>query len=57
MVTNKEKGDMYEKYIFDYLSTKNNIKECYLWKNVPDYHLIDYGFINSYNEKRLRRKN
>jgi hypothetical protein len=33
-MNNIEKGYQYEIYINDYLNSKDNIKESYLWKNV-----------------------
>ena len=55
-MNNIEKGYQYEIFINDYLNTLNNIKISYLWKNVPEYLLFDYGFIKYYNDHRLQRK-
>jgi superfamily II DNA or RNA helicase len=55
-MNNFEKGYQYEIFINNYLNTLNNIKISYLWKNVPEYLLFDYGFIKSYNDHRLQRK-
>jgi predicted helicase len=35
---------------------KDNIKISYLWKDIPEYLLFDYGFIKSYDDHRLQRK-
>jgi superfamily II DNA or RNA helicase len=55
-LNNIEKGYQYEIFINNYLNTKDNIKISYLWKDVPEYILFDYGFIKSYNDHRLQRK-
>jgi superfamily II DNA or RNA helicase len=55
-MNNIEKGYQYELFINNYLNSKDNIKISYLWKNVPEYILFDYGFIKSYNDHRLQRK-
>ena len=54
---NRKNGLAYEIYINNYLNNQDHIKISYLWKNVPDYILYDYGFINSYDEIRNERKN
>lgn len=50
------KGFLYEKQINDYLNSSNNVKISYLWKDIPEYILLDYGFIKSINDSRLLRK-
>ena len=55
-MNNIEKGYQYEIFINDYLNSKDNIKIAYLWKDIPEYLLYDYGFIKSYNDHRLQRK-
>ena len=54
---NREIGLAYEIYINNYLNKQDHVKISYLWKDVPDYILYDYGFINSYDEIRNERKN
>ncbi len=39
------KGHEYEKYVLEELNNHYDIKEGYLWKNVPDNLLIDAGII------------
>ena len=56
IMDNIEKGYQYELFINNYLNTKDNIKISYLWKDIPEYLLFDYGFIKSYNDYRLQRK-
>jgi superfamily II DNA or RNA helicase/uncharacterized protein YeaO (DUF488 family) len=58
---NKIKGDNYEIYIRDYMLTqefvnKHNIQGVWLWKDVPQSILYEGGFINDFNEERLKRK-
>ena len=55
-MNNIEKGYQYEIFINNYLNTLTNIKISYLWKDIPEYLLFDYGFIKSYNDHRLERK-
>ena len=55
-MNNIEKGYQYEIFINNYLNTLTNIKISYLWKDIPEYILFDYGFIKSYNDHRLQRK-
>jgi len=66
-MNNIEKGYQYELYINNYLNTLDNIKIAYLWKDIPEYLLFDYGFmgyahkdptgpVKSYNDNRLNRK-
>jgi len=50
------KGSNYEIFINDYLNSNNNIKISYLWNDIPEYVLFDYGFIKSYDDHRLQRK-
>uniref|UniRef100_A0A6C0EHT5 Helicase ATP-binding domain-containing protein n=1 Tax=viral metagenome TaxID=1070528 RepID=A0A6C0EHT5_9ZZZZ len=53
---NQIKGYEYEKFINNFLNTKENIKISYLWKDIPEQILFDFGFIKSYNDNRLKRK-
>ncbi len=54
---NREIGLAYEVYINDYLNKQDHVKISYLWKDVPDYILYEYGFINNYDEIRNERRN
>lgn len=52
---NKTKGDLYEKYILNYiLNEKNN--EAWLWPNIPEKELINIGLIHDQNQHRLNKK-
>lgn len=52
---NKIKGDNYEDYILTELNS--NLKyNLWNWKYVPEYILIDYGFIHDMNEHWLLKK-
>jgi superfamily II DNA or RNA helicase len=53
---NQIKGYDYEKFINEFLNTKDDIKISYLWKDIPEQILFDFGFIKSYNDNRLKRK-
>ena len=55
MITNKIKGDAYEKYVQKYIIEKLD-KPAYLWSDIPDEILIDAGLISSNNDHRLKRK-
>ena len=46
-------------YINEYLNSDINdhVKVSYMWKDVPEYVLFDYGFINDYVEYRKKVKN
>ena len=52
----KEKGDIYELYILDYLQTENPKRHCWLWNNIPEEVMCDVGLIGNWNEHRLQRK-
>lgn len=52
---NKVKGDKYEDYVLDKLNS-NDGYDLWNWKYVPEYILIDYGFIHDMNEHRLLKK-
>lgn len=52
---NKLKGDKYEDYVLDKLNS-NDGYDLWNWKYVPEYILIDYGFIHDMNEHRLLKK-
>ena len=52
----KEKGDIYEKYIYYYLLETNKYKNVWLWKNVPEYDLLKSGIMDNWNNARLIRK-
>jgi predicted helicase len=61
-MASKIKGDEYETYIRDYLLSKdyvvkNNIQNVWLWKDIPLEMLHESGFVNDFNEERLKRKN
>jgi len=53
---NIKKGKDYEIFINNHINTLKNTKISYLWKDVPEYVLFDYGFIKSYDDNRLQRK-
>ena len=53
---NIHKGYQYEIFINNFLNSIDTIKISYLWKNIPEYILFDYGFIKSYEDNRLLRK-
>lgn len=55
-MNNKIKGDDYEIQIRDYI-INNLYKQAYLWSDVPEKILIQYGIINNNNQNRLLRKN
>jgi predicted helicase len=44
------------KQINNYLNTLEKVKKSYLWKDIPEYVLFEYGFITSYDDNRLLRK-
>jgi superfamily II DNA or RNA helicase len=52
----KEKGDIYEKYIYYHLLETNKFKNVWLWKNVPEYDLLKSGIMDNWNNARLIRK-
>ena len=52
----KEKGDIYEKYIYYHLLENNKYKNVWLWKNVPEYELLKSGIMDNWNNARLIRK-
>ena len=52
----KEKGDIYEKYIYYHLLETNKYKNVWLWKNVPEYELLNSGIMDNWNNARLIRK-
>jgi hypothetical protein len=53
-MTTKEKGDIYEEYVCQYINTR---ALAWLWKNAPEKHLLLSGLINDQNKYRLHRKN
>ena len=53
-MNNKIKGDLYEKYIRKLLSPIS--KQVWLWKDIPEKHLLKAGLIHDLNEHRLERK-
>ena len=53
-MSNKAKGDKYEKYICEYLN--DHYKNAYLWNDVPEQLLYETNLITNYNEHRLKRK-
>ena len=52
----KEKGDIYEIYIYYHLLETNKYKNVWLWKNVPEYDLLKSGIMDNWNNARLIRK-
>ena len=52
----KEKGDLYEKYIYYHLLETNKYKNVWMWKNVPEYELLKSGIMDNWNNARLIRK-
>ena len=55
-MNSQEKGIYYEKFIKSYLQSQNLHKRIFLWNEIPEQVLIDYGFISSHNCARLKRK-
>ena len=52
---NKLKGDDYEKFVLTHLNVNSNHK-LWLWKDIPEYILIQFGFIHDMNQHRLLKK-
>lgn len=52
----KEKGDVYEQYILDYLYLENSKRQIWLWSNIPQEIMCDVGLIGNWNEFRLQCK-
>lgn len=52
----KEKGDLYEKYIYYHLLETNTYKNVWMWKNVPEHELLKSGIMDNWNRARLMRK-
>ena len=52
----KEKGDVYEKYILEYLYSDNSNRKIWLWSNIPEDIMCDVGLIGHWNDYRLQRK-
>jgi len=52
----KEKGDVYEKYILDYLYLEDSNRKIWLWSNIPEDVMCDVGLIGNWNDYRLQRK-
>jgi hypothetical protein len=52
----KEKGDIYEKYIYYHLLETNTYKNVWMWKNVPEYELLKSEIMDNWNNARLIRK-
>jgi superfamily II DNA or RNA helicase len=52
----KQKGDIYENYILEYLY--ESIPKCnaWLWSNIPEEVMCDVGLIGNWNEHRKQRK-
>lgn len=50
------RGFQYEKYVLNKLYDYYDIKEIYLWKNVPDYLLIESGIILSNDLIQIKEK-
>ena len=55
-ITNKDIGDLYEKYISNYLAKENINSINWIWHNIPEEHLINAGIIGDWNEHRINRK-
>ncbi len=49
------KGDVYEKYIRNYVDTFKDVFCVWLWKNIPEQVLFDNGLITDFNIHRLNR--
>ena len=56
IITNKEKGDLYEKYIYYHLQNLCTYKNVWLWKNIPEYELLKSQIMDDWNTARLTRK-
>ena len=54
-MTNKQKGDLYEKFINSYLNNKKGY-ESWLWNDIPEYYLRKSGLLGDWNEHRYNRK-
>ena len=52
-LTNKNKGDIYEKYILNHIRENN---ECWLWKDIPQRILIECGFFIDQEDYRNKKK-
>jgi hypothetical protein len=52
---NKQKGDLYEKQVLDNLNLTSNYN-LWLWKDIPEHILIEYGIIHDMNQHRLIKK-
>lgn len=50
------RGFQYEKFVLNKLYDYYDIKEIYLWKNVPDYLLIESGIILSNDLIQIKEK-
>jgi len=50
------KGFQYERYVLNKLNDFYNIKEAYLWKNVPDNLLIESGIILNNDLETIKNK-
>ena len=53
MISNNDKGAMYEEFVCNKIKETN---EAWLWKYIPEQHLVDSKLITSRNEHRLKRK-
>lgn len=51
---NKLKGDLYEVQILEKI--RNEGYEAYLWKDIPEKHLLKSGLANSQEDLRLKRE-
>ena len=52
----KEKGDIYEKYILEYLYLEDSNRKIWLWGNIPEDVMCDVGLIGNWNDCRIQRK-
>jgi len=54
-MNNVIKGDIYEKFIRNYIDKFDYVSHVWLWKDVPEQKLFDTGLIIDYNKNRLNR--
>jgi hypothetical protein len=53
-MSNKQKGDEYERYILDILSSKKH--KAWLWIDIPHIELRNAGLLGNWNEYRQKKK-
>ena len=49
------KGDIYEKFVRNYIDEFEDVSNVWLWKDVPEQTLFDAGLLIDYNRNRLHR--